>query len=135
MLITRESEYAMRMIRALADNEIRSVRKICDDEQLPYKWAYKILKKMEHSNIVKSFYGVKGGYRLAKEISQITMLDILTINENNLRFNKGANSLNNTKSAECTISKELRRLENVIRFELRERTMDRVIGEIELIDN
>jgi len=127
MLITRESEYAMRMIRALADYEILTVRKICDNEHVPFNFAYKILKKMERANIVKAYCGANGGYQLDKELSKITMLDILTINKNNLHRNYGVNNLNNTKSAECTISNELRRLENTIRFELRERTMDKVI--------
>ena len=120
MLITREIEYAIRMIRALTDNEIKSVGKICDDEGIPTKWAYKILKKMERANLVKAFYGTKGGYQLNKKISQITMLDIVTINKNALRFG-------NEQSNKCVINKEFERLKDVIKSDLRERTMDKVI--------
>jgi len=134
MLITRESEYAMRMVRALADNKIKPVRKICNDEQLPQKWAYKILKKMEHASIVKSFYGVNGGYRLDKDITEITLFDMLALSPNSLRFNECTYDLNdrcNVQLDECSINKEFKRLEHFIKSELQERTMDKVIGEID----
>jgi len=127
MLITRESEYAIRMVRALADNEVKSVGRISDDERIPPKWAYKILKKMERAKLVKSFYGVNGGYQLDKEISKITMLDILTINENSLRFSEcahGPSCSHATHSLdECAITQEFKGLQNAVKWLLSERTM------------
>jgi len=131
MFITREIEYAMRMVRALADNEVKAVREICEDERLPQKWAYKILKKMERANIVKAFYGVNGGYQLNRGVAQITMLDILAINENTLRFGEcahGLECLDDAQSNGCVINREFRRLESVVRYQLSKRTMDDVIG-------
>jgi len=127
MLITRESEYAVRMIRALADNEIRTVRAICDEENIPHKFAYKILKKMEYADIVKAFYGVNGGYRLSKDISQISMFEILTINPNNLHFNKCSCSSCSEYTSECAVNKEFKLLKSTITSALYERTMDKVI--------
>ena len=127
MLITRESEYAMRMIRALADNEIKNVRTVCDEENIPHKWAYKILKKMQRANIVESFHGVKGGYRLNKEVSQISMLDILAINPNNLHFSKCSCSSCSKNMNRCAVDKELVLLKSTISSALYERTMDKVI--------
>jgi len=127
MLITRESEYAMRMVRALADNEIKTVRTICDDENIPYKFAYKILKKMEHRNIVEAFYGTKGGYRLNKEVSEISMLDILAINPNNLHFSKCSCADCAKHTSECGVNKEFNLLKSTITSALYKRTMDKVI--------
>jgi len=132
MIITRESEYAIRMVRALADNEIKNVRIICDLENIPHKFAYKILKKMENIGIVEAFQGVKGGYRLDKDISQITMLDILRISKNTLHFSEGihrsSDCSHHKQSDECSIRKEFKRVDDVIRTALSERTMDKVIG-------
>jgi len=134
MMITRESEYAMRMVFALADSEIKPVRQISEEEQLPHKWAYKILKKMERAGIVKAYHGVNGGYRLVRSISQITMLDILTINNNLLRFGECDHSPGCPHTAyspsKHALNKEFKRLESVISSELRERTMDKVIRAI-----
>jgi len=127
MLITRESEYAMRMIRALADNEIKTVRTICDKENIPHKFAYKILKKMERNNIVEAFHGANGGYKLNKKISEISMLDILAINPNNLHFSKCSCTSCAEHTSECGMNKEFKLLKSTITSALHERTMDKVI--------
>ena len=127
MLITRESEYAVRMIRALADNEIKAVRTICDNENIPYKFAYKILKKMERCKMVEVFYGAKGGYRLNKEVSEISMFDILAMNPNNLQLSKCSCADCAKHTSECSVNKEFNLLKNTITSALHERTLDKVI--------
>ena len=43
MLITRRSDYAMRIFRALQDEKVHNVREICTKEDIPKAFAYKIL--------------------------------------------------------------------------------------------
>lgn len=76
MFITRECDYAVRVIRALADEERLSVGEICKREGITAPFAYKILKKLQTAEIVKGFRGVHGGYALEKPASEITLLDI-----------------------------------------------------------
>ena len=64
MFITRESDYAVRVIRALAGERRLSVNEICEKEELTAPFAYKILKKLQKAKIVKGFRGVHGGYTL-----------------------------------------------------------------------
>ena len=45
MFITRESDYAMRVIRALMWEPRLSVSEICERESITAPFAYKILKK------------------------------------------------------------------------------------------
>ena len=45
MMITRESDYAIRIIRALKDGELLPLEQICQRELVPKQFAYKILKK------------------------------------------------------------------------------------------
>ena len=128
MLITRETEYAIRMLRALTDYEIKAVRTICENENIPYKFAYKILKKMERRKMVKAFQGSRGGYRLNKEISEISMLDILEMNPKNLQFANGCSCADCTKNTgECSVNNEFTLLKDTITLEFRKRTMDKVI--------
>ena len=49
MMITRESDYAIRIIRALKDGELLPLEQICQRELVPKQFAYKILKKLERS--------------------------------------------------------------------------------------
>ena len=50
MLITRETDYALRLVRSLADGERRSVSQLSDEEQIPKAFAYKIIKKLEREH-------------------------------------------------------------------------------------
>ena len=47
MVITRETDYALRILRALLDGELHTVGEIAQAELLPQAFAYKILKKLE----------------------------------------------------------------------------------------
>lgn len=76
MFITRECDYAVRVIRALVDEERLSVSEICRREEITAPFAYKILKKLQVAKIVKGFRGVHGGYALQKDPGQITLLDV-----------------------------------------------------------
>lgn len=76
MLITKECDYAVRVVRAL-DGETRlSVNEICEREDVTVPFAYKILKKLQKADIVTGFRGVHGGYALCRELSELTLLDI-----------------------------------------------------------
>lgn len=76
MYITRECDYAVRVIRALLDEERLSVGEICRREEITAPFAYKILKKLQVAKIVKGYRGVHGGYALQKDPGQITLLDV-----------------------------------------------------------
>ena len=54
MLITRRSDYAMRIFRALQDGKVHNVREICTKEDIPKAFAYKILRELEQAGFVKS---------------------------------------------------------------------------------
>ena len=76
MFITRECDYAVRVIRALAGKERLSVSEICELEDITGPFAYKILKKLQKAGIVHGFRGVHGGYSLHKKPSQLTLYDV-----------------------------------------------------------
>ena len=78
MLITRECDYAVRVVRALAAGGRMSVGDICDKEFITAHFAYKILKKLQKAEIVKGFRGVHGGYSLNRRAEDLTLYDIYT---------------------------------------------------------
>ncbi|MDD6155010.1 MAG: Rrf2 family transcriptional regulator [Eubacteriales bacterium] len=79
MLITREIDYSFRILRAIADGKIHSVKPMCDAESIPWKFAYKILGKLRDAGIVQNISGVHGGCRLIVDLHDVTALDIFTI--------------------------------------------------------
>ena len=60
MIMTRETDYAVRILRALSCGERMTVRQVCDLELVPVQFAYKILKKLE-----KQGWCVSAGERAA----------------------------------------------------------------------
>lgn len=78
MLITRECDYAVRVLRAMAEEKRVSVNEICEKELITAPFAYKILKKLQKSGMVRGYRGVHGGYSLNCDLDQITLYDVYT---------------------------------------------------------
>ena len=76
MLITRECDYAVRVIRALAGEERLSVSDICEREAITAPFAYKILKKLQKAGLVKGYRGVHGGYAIKGNLDEMTLFDV-----------------------------------------------------------
>ena len=132
MFITRESDYAIRIIRALACGEIRTVHDICADEKVPKQFAYKILKKLERGKLVRVQRGAHGGYRLWKQLSDITLYDILVSVTESLSINEclTGNSIckRNLDLAPCAVHLECKRLEDLIVSALQEKSMETILS-------
>ena len=53
MLFTKESDYAIRVIRALQDGGKKTIKELCELEQIPSAFGYKILQKMNKSGLIE----------------------------------------------------------------------------------
>lgn len=78
MFITRECDYAVRVIRALEGETRLSVTDICEREAITAPFAYKILKKLQKAKIVRGYRGVHGGYALNKKLCELTLYEVYT---------------------------------------------------------
>lgn len=87
MLITREADYAIRLVRGLADGQIHPTKQICEEEEIPWKFAYKILKKLKDASIVESISGVYGGCRLTADLREVSLYDMITAIEDRQYLN------------------------------------------------
>ncbi|HBB60655.1 MAG TPA: Rrf2 family transcriptional regulator [Lachnospiraceae bacterium] len=87
-MITNETDYAIRIIRALEDGQVHSVKVVCEEENIPLKFAYKILGKLRDAGIVSNTSGVHGGSRLTGDLRQFTLLDLMGILENRSELRK-----------------------------------------------
>ena len=67
MVITRETDYALRLLRVLLDGELHAVRDIAESELVPQAFAYKILIKLSKAGLVRSVRGTAGGFRLCAD--------------------------------------------------------------------
>ena len=126
MLLTKERDYAMRVVWALCDMKQHTVKDICDKEFVPLDFAYKILKKLEHNGITRSTRGRNGGYSLAKPPSKISMLDVLLAIDSRLFISDDVEGRSNKNRKRCRISEEFGMLQGSWVDSLRERTLDKL---------
>ncbi len=90
MVITRATEYAVRAIIFLAQQPRESIvlkKDICRTQEVTPAFLTKIFQPLIKAGIVNSQRGVGGGFLLAKDPSQVTMLDILEAEEGKLKLN------------------------------------------------
>ncbi len=84
MLLTKASEYALLSILCISDKkEPIDVENLSAKLIISRSFLAKILQKLTKAGILKSFKGVKGGFILAKDIGDISMLDIIKAVEDN----------------------------------------------------
>lgn len=131
MLISRQSDYAVRVVRALCDMQIHSAVDIENRENVTVAFLYKILKKLEKAGIVNVMRGSNGGYRLAKECSEFTLFDVISAVEDDFVINECMHEgyeCTSRNSSECLVHKEFIRIQQVLINELKSKTMAEVLN-------
>ena len=132
MFLTKESDYAIRIIRELSNGKITSVKYICENEHIPQQFAYKILKKLEKAGLVISYRGNAGGYQLVADLNQITLLDVVCSIDDQLVINKclieGYVCPNNEKKDCCKVHHELKRVQADLVANLQANTMAEILA-------
>lgn len=81
MLITRETDYALRVLRALSEGEQLTAGDIAVSQQVPKQFAYKIIKKLGKGGLVAIARGADGGCRLTADLEKVTLRDLMTVME------------------------------------------------------
>lgn len=131
MLITRESDYAIRIIRALSHGEITSVQSICEQENLTSAITYKIARKLEKASILKSYRGNTGGYQLNKDLDSLTLYDIVTVIDPKLLLidcmQSGYECLLNSPKQPCLVHPEFCRIQNQLNQELKANSLAKIL--------
>lgn len=74
---------AVKYIALQQENNCVTAREIALNYNLPYELVSKILQKLTKFKVVNSVQGAKGGYRLSKTPSDISLIDIISAVEPN----------------------------------------------------
>jgi len=132
MLLTKECDYGVRIIRALADGTKKTVEIITKEENIPHRFAYKIIKKLEQAGYVNSVRGRSGGYYLAKPLNTFNLIDVVTAVDANRYINEclrpGADcELKEKPGRICAVHIELARIQEVLTSEFCAKTMAEVL--------
>lgn len=80
MLVTRETDYAIRCVLYLARNrdQVSSVGAIAESMKIPKSFLAKILQRLVREGIAESLRGMRGGFRLLRQPENMTLLEVFT---------------------------------------------------------
>lgn len=133
MMITRESDYGIRIIRALKDGEQMTIYQICDQQSIPRQFAYKILKKLDNAGLVQIRRGNKGGCVLARSPSEITLYDVIRATDEQFFLThclqEGYQCDYAVRCPCCTVHRELTRVQTVLEQELRRHSLKEILDD------
>ena len=89
MTITREADYAMRIMALLSRNaQLMDAKEIAEGCDVPYRFTLKILRKLVCAGLAKSQRGVNGGYLLARPAEEILLPEIIEAIDGALVINR-----------------------------------------------
>jgi len=77
LLLSRETDYALRILQSLLDGERKATGDISKSEMIPQQFAYKIIKKLSRAGLVEITRGVDGGCRLSGNLETVSLYDLM----------------------------------------------------------
>lgn len=138
MLITRQSDYALRIIRALIGGKSKTAAEISNEQQIPQQFAHKIIRKLKNSGIIDVTRGVDGGCSLAADPDGISLYDVLSAVEENTQVNSCTEGDYSCPWKEehsgCSISCKLSDLQHRLDLELKNMTISSMMQDGESND-
>ncbi len=119
----------MRICRVLHDGKVHNVREICQAEEIPKAFAYKILRELEMAGLVKSERGNQGGYYLNRPLSELTLYDVVKITEDDLAILHcmKEDCSRNPDSMPCKVHQEIERIQKILIDELKKKTIEEIL--------
>jgi Rrf2 family protein len=83
MIVSAKTEYACIAVLELAARHAAAepvrIREIAEAHGIPSRFLVQILLQLKSAGLVQSIRGAAGGYRLAREPEEMTLLDVMTV--------------------------------------------------------
>lgn len=131
-IIRRNTDYALRLAVALAGayrhNLQVSVRKLAQENNVPYAITSKLLQKLQNCGILKSTMGSRGGFQLNRPPAEVTFLDIVESIQGKISVNRcllGTHTC--PMEGACPLHPKLAGLQTDIIRHLKETTLEQTI--------
>lgn len=122
MLMTREMDYALRVLRALYRDGQLSAAAIAEKEHMPKAITLKILKRLLNAELVSSRRGPSGGYLPQRPCEELYLGDLFQALGEPVYINRCQRPdyrCENRQEAGCGLCRELSRIQTVLDGELR----------------
>ena len=89
MQLNAASDYALKAMAYLATQEgVTNTSEISQEMKIPTAFLYNILGKLRKAGLIEASRGVKGGWRLLKDPTEISVYDILSTSEDTMLIDR-----------------------------------------------
>jgi len=115
---TRKTEYALIALRHLqmaGNDELTNAREIAEEYHIPLPLLAKILQELAKKDIVRTVQGPQGGYKLAVNLSDISMTNFIEMLEGPLGMVNCSVDSDCDLSNNCCIKMPIQRINENIR--------------------
>lgn len=78
--LPRQMEYAIIALSAMHQahpGQIFAVRSLCEAREIPFDVMSKTMQRLAKAKILRAVKGVNGGYQIIKDLSRVSLLDLL----------------------------------------------------------
>ncbi len=127
MQFSTKTEYGLRAILNISRSygKPKSVRKIAQEEKISQKYLERILAILGKKGIVTSQKGKNGGYSLTKNISKISISEIITALEGPISFMQCEGK--NCQAQDCLLKNMWRKIEREVIKSLEKINLEEII--------
>ena len=108
-MITQTAEYALRAMVFLADQEgaPQTTLQIADSTQVPAGYLAKVMQVLSRAKLVNSRRGLRGGFRLARDAADLTVLEVVNAVDPIQRFHECPLGIDSHGKTLCPLHRKL----------------------------
>ncbi|MBM7557560.1 RrF2 family transcriptional regulator [Halanaerobacter jeridensis] len=135
MKLSQASDYAFRAVLYLAKQGVGNrvdAQTISEVENIPKRFLLKTFRKLAQTDIIESYRGKYGGYALAKDPADVTLLDVVEAVEGPIEVNRclvEPEACNKQGADTCRIHHALYDVRETITDKLKEYTFAKLLAE------
>lgn len=114
--INRKVEYALMVLKLMSERstqDLTTAREVCDRFKTPFDTTAKVMQQLNLAGILVSVKGVKGGYYLQQDLSELSYLQLAEIIEDK-KFTLDCHEGPCELLGSCNISQPIKRLNDYV---------------------
>ncbi len=132
-LLTKHTDYAIRALMELAKNKDKflSVQQIAKQQRIPYQFLRRILQGLVKNKLIISKEGSRGGFKIDKDPSLVSIVDVITIFQGNIQISDCMfrKKLCDNRSS-CVLRKQINRIEKLVVKEFKGISIGRLLRDL-----
>jgi Rrf2 family protein len=134
--INRKIEYALMVLKLMKEkelSELTTAREVCDKFETPFDTTAKVMQQMNNAGILHSHKGVKGGYILARDLSDVSYMELVELIEGKSFMmdchDRGDDHGRCELYPKCNISRPIKRLNDYLISIFNDLTLNELLAE------